>query len=142
MKITATENIEKALKERGYRCTSSRIALLKMLLKEARPLSIQEILELWSKQKPNQVTLYRALESLASTGMINRVDLNSGVARYEYTPNTHHHHLVCTNCKVLEDIATCSVSSLKNTILKNSKFTSIYSHTLEFFGLCNRCATN
>ncbi len=141
-KKAGTKTIVETLQTKGYRLTTGRIALLELLLEAGRPLNVREILESWKGHPLNQVTLYRALENLSDTGVINRVDLNTGTARYEYTPNKpHHHHLVCTKCDVVEDVESCTVSTLQKKVLSGSRrFKSIYSHNLEFFGICRSCA--
>ena len=141
-KKISVDMIANALKSKGYRRTSGRIALLELLLQEGRPLNVREILERSKTLPLDQATLYRALEDLSHTGIVSRVDLNTGTARYEYTPKRpHHHHLVCTKCKTVEDVELCAVSALQEKVLKDSgNFKSIYSHNLEFFGMCNRCS--
>jgi Fur family ferric uptake transcriptional regulator len=49
-------------------------------------------------------SVYRALETLAELGLVQRVDLGDGVARFEAasTGSDHHHHLVCDDCGRVE----------------------------------------
>ncbi len=138
---TEHENIGDRLRNAGSKATPGRIALLEFLEKSKRPLSIPRIAKgLHNTLSP--VTLYRALETLAGSGIIRRVDLGHSHAHYEFVMESgHHHHLVCTNCGAIEDIPTCDVEALGKKILKKSKtFVSIKSHSLEFFGLCAVCA--
>lgn len=129
------------LREHGFRVTSGRVRLLDVLQKASKPLSIQMIL---SKRNIglDQANLYRTLTDLADVGIVKRVDLNTGIAHFEYTPDRpHHHHAICTDCGTVEDTESCSLESLQKDILRDSsKFRSIYSHNLEFFGLCRSCS--
>ena len=45
-------------------------------------------------------SVYRALESLDALGLVQRIDLGDGVARFEpaHAGGDHHHHLVCDDC--------------------------------------------
>jgi Fur family transcriptional regulator, ferric uptake regulator len=45
-------------------------------------------------------SVYRTLELLRDHGLVNRIDLGDGVARYELTDphGEHHHHMVCDGC--------------------------------------------
>ena len=45
-------------------------------------------------------SVYRALEVLAELGLVQRVGVGEGVARYEpaLPSGEHHHHLVCDRC--------------------------------------------
>lgn len=128
------------LREHGFRVTSARVNLLKMLRKIGKPLSIQGILSEW-KNAPNQATVYRILTDLSNAGIVKRVDLHTGTAHFEYTPDRpHHHHAICTQCGTVEDIEHCSIDSVQKQVTSNlQKFTKIESHSLEFFGKCNRC---
>jgi Fur family ferric uptake transcriptional regulator len=47
-----------------------------------------------------RASVYRALELLHDHGLIKRLDLGDGVARYElaHPAGDHHHHLLCERC--------------------------------------------
>jgi Fe2+ or Zn2+ uptake regulation protein len=123
------------LRKRGFRITAGRVRLLRLLKKSAKPLSIREILALWEKA-PDQATLYRTLTDLADAGIVRRVDLNTGIARFEYTPDKpHHHHIICTRCGEVQDLETCPLPPRNKT----PGFKNIYSHNLEYFGICRSC---
>lgn len=133
--------IREQLRAKGFRITTPRIKLLKLLYRAEKPLSIQRILGSWKEDLPNQTTLYRTLSDLADAHVVRRVDLNTGTAHFEYTPERpHHHHIICTDCGAVEDIEKCSVDKLHGQMTQASRrFKSIYSHNLEFFGLCASC---
>lgn len=139
--VVTEKDFVEVLKSHSFRVTSGKINLLSVLNKAQKPLSVIQILELWKGKKPDQATLYRSLTNLANKGIIKRIDLNTGTAHFEYTPsNPHHHHLICSDCGTVEDVAICSIDTLENKIIKKSKaFKSIYSHNLEFFGHCTSC---
>ncbi len=129
------------LRAKGFRATPGRMRLLELLEKADEPLSIRDILKRAKSDLLDQVTLYRALESFSKSGIVRRVDLNNGIARYEYGLGKHHDHLVCTGCGAVEDVEKCAVSNLEASVVKSSRrFTSIYSHNLEFFGSCKSCS--
>ncbi|MHB1086230.1 MAG: Fur family transcriptional regulator [Minisyncoccota bacterium] len=129
------------LRDHGFRVTSGRVKLLDLLRKSGKPLSVQAILSKW-KGAPDQATLYRTLTDLANAGVVKRVDLNTGTAHFEYTPDRpHHHHVVCTDCGTIEDIESCGIGDIQKQVSKiSSRFKKIESHSLEFFGRCVQCA--
>ena len=45
-------------------------------------------------------SVYRALEQLVELGLVQRVEIGDGVARFEpsHGGGVHHHHLVCDDC--------------------------------------------
>jgi len=142
MKTKDTPVIEArtALRAQGFRITNARVKLLLLLRRVGKPLSIQEILQRWEKS-PNQATVYRMLSDLSDAGVIKRVATHVGTSAFEYTPNRpHHHHAVCTSCGAIEDIEHCFVDSTQKNVIKDlNMFSSLDSHSLEFFGRCNKC---
>jgi Fur family transcriptional regulator, ferric uptake regulator len=48
--------------------------------------------------------VYRVFDLLAAEGLLTRVDLGDGLARYEPSRpgGHHHHHLVCGDCGKVE----------------------------------------
>ena len=132
---------DKALREKGFRVTKGRLKLLALLEHSGQPLSIQQILTLWKGTPPNVTTLYRSLTNLNLSEVVRRIDLNTGIAHFEYTPDRpHHHHIICNDCGTIEEIAGCSLRALEKEIVHSSKqFKNISTHNLEFFGHCIRC---
>ena len=87
----------------------------------------------------NKTTIYRQLEKLEKENLIKPVSLGDRQTRYELNLHNHHHHLVCTNCKKVEDIFVHNdVKHVEDKIRKDKNF-QIQNHILEFFGLCAQC---
>lgn len=130
------------LQESELKATPRRLHLLSLLAKANKPLSAHEFKDIWKQGKTDVVTLYRALEALASAGIVRRVDLQHGHTDYELViSGEHHHHLVCTGCGTIEDFAECPIKPIERRALRgSSKFSSLQEHSLEFFGICNVCA--
>ncbi len=86
----------------------------------------------------NKTTIYRQLSHLKECGSIREVNFGDGKKRFELHVD-HHHHLVCTNCKKVDEIRIENdMSQIEKKIIRNKKFV-ISGHSLEFFGLCNTC---
>lgn len=130
------------LRETGLKATPGRIELLQFLRKEQKPLTVKEIVQ-GLRGALDQVTVYRALEALTLKGVIRKVDMRHPHAHYEMViGREHHHHLICTLCERVEDVAHCETGNLEYQVLRSSKeFTSIESHALEFYGVCKKCST-
>ncbi|MEK7612191.1 MAG: Fur family transcriptional regulator [Patescibacteria group bacterium] len=127
------------LQRLGLKATPQRLAILGLLFNSSLPLSIKGI----SKQLPHidPVTIYRNTSFLLEKGILRRVELRHGHAHYEIVKAQDHHHLICTACARVEEIAGCDIQILEDTILKKSKhFKSIHEHALEFYGLCKECS--
>jgi len=90
--------------------------------------------------KLNKTSVYRLLEKLADENLIKSVDFGDRKKRYELNLHNHHHHLICTNCNIVEDIFVHNdVKHVEEKIRKEKKFI-IKTHQLEFFGLCKECS--
>lgn len=131
-------NLNQNLRSRGYRSTRSRTAVLSAV--QARPRTVAEIHhEL--QQTDHQINLssvYRSLDVLNELGMIQEVHTGDGIARYERSDQSHHHHLICKRCGTIRDIQVCDEGLLKKAA-SVAPF-QIDDHRLEFIGVCGRCS--
>lgn len=133
-------SFEEVLREGGYKVTPGRVLLLKTLFGEEQPVTVS-YLEKKLKNAVDKVTLYRALESMVASGIVREVDFRHGHAHYELEAlRKHHHHIVCTNCGLVEDVACQTEPFVKQVAKKSKKFTTIADHSMEFFGVCKTCA--
>lgn len=123
----------------GIRKTPARVAILEFLDSSDFPVDIEQTIKYLRNKNlnTNKVTVYRTIEKLLQSGVINRIELGEGKYRYELQKN-HHHHLICTNCGKIEDASGDFIEDLQNKINKKSGFL-VKSHSLEFFGLCKGC---
>jgi len=135
------EEILKYLKEKKYRLTKKRNLILYFFLNSEKPLCVREIQDMFLKLNIsiNKTTIYRELFFLKKEGIIREVKLIDNVMRYEITPENHYHHLVCLNCKKIENvILEGDLDKQEKMILKTKKFKILY-HILEFYGVCSKC---
>lgn len=138
MCYTVEMNAPLLLRAAKLRVTPKRIRLLEVLHDAGRPLSVDV---LHGKVKDvDLATVYRTMETFVRVGLLREVRFRDAIVRYEFA-HGHHHHLVCTDCGVVEEIDACEVAPLENKVLKHSRrFKTISEHALEFFGLCKKCA--
>lgn len=132
-----TEESKVQLRTGGLKVTAARLDLLDILKHVKKPLSIKDMAR--HLGEVDLVTLYRNVESLENLGIVKQIALKDRQSYYELTAGEHHHHLVCTNCGRLEDIKIDEIT-LNKTFLKNHGFNKVTDHSLEFFGICNKCA--
>ena len=135
------ENFSDLLRKYNYKATPGRLAILKTLASSPKPLSVQNIYQKL-KSKTDKVTVYRTLEALADTDIVSKINFQRNHAYYELAEGReHHHHILCRHCGKIEDIQMHDLESLEKAALKKTKsFSSIKSHSLEFFGLCKKCS--
>jgi Fur family ferric uptake transcriptional regulator len=125
------------LRQQGFRSTQIREAILDLMLKSNKLLSCQEI-QKHLKLKANKTTFYRELQLLKDKRVIEELKLDDGVRRYEMS-SRHHHHAVCIKCRKVKCVElNKDIKSQEKEVEKNNKF-KIISHSLEFYGLCQKC---
>lgn len=134
----------------GYRITVPRQAILEVLSKTDEHLSAEDIYLKVHKvyEGIGLTTVYRTLELLVNMGLVFKFDFGDKRARYELSEGPkgerHHHHLVCTKCNRVIDY-TDFLDEEKELLDKTEKSLSkkynfaINSHSIQFYGLCDRC---
>jgi Fe2+ or Zn2+ uptake regulation protein len=128
-----------SLKAKNLKIMPARLKVLDILTHNKSPISIAQITARLPKGVFDTVTVYRAMETLLEVGLARQVLLNNRSALYETAERAHHHHLICRDCGVVEDVKRCNVEKITDRVLQNSNFSDITSHSLEFFGVCNSC---
>ena len=129
------------LREVGLKVTPARLGVLSVLKQSEFPLDVSAIGELLEKQRvhADPVTLFRVLHAFEKKGLVRAVHLHEGKFRYEYAHIPAHHHFVCEACGSISDVSNCTVSQMEQEIKRRIGAT-VKRHSLEFFGLCRRCA--
>ncbi len=138
-KVSANEEFSSLLHQAGFKATPTRLALLGLFHKTGKPLSIRYIQEHLSTKNTDQATVYRMVNALLQSGVVKYVDLKHGHGHYELASSSHHHHAICEKCGKIADVS-CDTKTLQAKILKSSGFSKINDHSLEFFGICDKCA--
>ncbi|MBP0019298.1 MAG: transcriptional repressor [Cyanobacteria bacterium SBLK] len=119
--------------------TRSQEKILSLLKVLNRPISAQDLYVELRNQKHNigLATVYRGLEALKLEGVVRVRTLGNGESLYNLVQRDRH-YLTCLNCGCSIPLAKCPVSQLEQELQQSYQF-KVYYHTLEFFGLCDRC---
>ena len=102
---TWIEHVDDVLVRAGLKHGGARQRVIDLLAHEACALSAVEIEEMLRDQgtPTGRASIYRVLDLLVDHGLVERVTVGQGLARFERThpDGEHHHHLVCEHCGVL-----------------------------------------
>ena len=135
----------KILSENGLKYTEPRRLLIEFLTEEEnKHLTPEEIYEKLNPDHPNLgiATVYRNLQNFENLGIVQRLSLGDGIARYELAElekDVHqHHHLVCIECGRLIEVKGDLLGELEKKIETLYNF-EILDHDLKFYGYCNKC---
>ncbi|MFC1846867.1 Fur family transcriptional regulator [Chloroflexota bacterium] len=129
------------LKQRGYRLTPQRRAVLGVINRSRGHLTPAAVYERVRRQYPKigLVTVYRTLELLTQLGFICRVHCGDNNRSYLLRRSFgHHHHLVCSGCDKVMDFTDCDLAEMEKKIAESTGF-RIESHLVEFTGRCSEC---
>jgi Fur family ferric uptake transcriptional regulator len=136
--------VEERLRGVGQRYTANRRALVETLLVAGGPVSIGDLL--LRKGSGPQSSAYRNLAVLEQADVVRRVITEDDFARFELDEGLteHHHHLVCSNCGRIEDVAIPanverSIGRTFDRLAKGAGFASV-DHRLDLIGRCRSCA--
>ncbi len=133
-------SLVQTLRSQGHRMTAARQALLGILEGSDRPLSVEELRTHLAQMRirVNKTTIYRELVFLKSQEVLREVELGDERKRYELVSDkAHHHHMVCNNCKSIEDVVVDE--ALERRWMPQPRSFRVNNHLLEFFGLCEQC---
>jgi Fur family transcriptional regulator, ferric uptake regulator len=85
-------------------------------------------------------TVYRVLDVLVDTRLVQRVDLGDGVARYEPLRDSveHHHHIVCDDCGRVEPFADERLERVLRDVEQSSGY-DVAGHDIVLRGACSSC---
>jgi Fur family transcriptional regulator, ferric uptake regulator len=97
-----SEHASAVLGSSGHRWGAARLAVVEVLSSHSCCLTARDIADELraSGQTTGIASVYRALDLLHDLGLVQRLDVGDGTARYEPADPSgeHHHHLVCDRC--------------------------------------------
>ena len=128
------------LREKGYKITPQRRAVLTALDTCGQFPTAQQILESVRKMQPDVSldTIYRNLTLLTELGIVHEVYRSAGNVYEIVEQGHHHHHLVCTECGKTECIDICPMNEIYEREAEKHGF-QVTGHIFEFYGLCWSC---
>jgi Fur family ferric uptake transcriptional regulator len=141
--VTWSEHALESLRGAGLKPGAARAAVVEVLSEQDCCLSAGRIHEEVRRRRPGVgiASVYRALETLTGLGLVHRIDLRSGGARYEpaLPSGDHHHHLVCGDCGKVEAFTDDELEHVIHTVSTAAAF-RVDEHEVVLRGRCRACA--
>lgn len=140
---TWAEHALAMLDEAGYRRGGARTAVVEALARHDCAVSALALEEELRRRKVHvgRASIYRALEVLEDLGLVQRFEVERGIASYERVNvnGHHHHHAICRRCGRMEPFED---RGLERAIAQVSDLVpfEIAEHDVVLRGLCERCA--
>jgi Fur family ferric uptake transcriptional regulator len=123
------------------RSTRQRAAIVALLDEVDGFRSAQELHDELRRRGKNigLTTVYRNLQALAGTDVIDTVRTDTGETVYRRcaVPD-HHHHLVCRQCGSAVEVSGSAAEAWATEVAAAHGFSDV-SHTIELFGTCAAC---
>lgn len=132
--------MNEALRQSGLAVTHQRLVIYEELMNMPGHPSPEAVYDRVRKKLPtvSLATVYNNIKAFVDHGLLREVSVHHGSLRLEN--NIHpHHHLICTRCKAIEDLADGDFEPirLKKPIPKGF---AVHRVSVEVLGLCQRCS--
>ncbi len=133
------------LSDAGYRRGGARRAVVELLSRQECALSAVEIEDLLrdSGRQVGRASVYRVLEELEELGLVSRLDLGTGTARFEAVGPAgahHHHHLLCEGCGDLVPFSDAELERVIGRVSQRLPY-AVSGHEVTLHGSCESCSS-
>jgi Fur family ferric uptake transcriptional regulator len=136
------DHVHSTLAAGGLKRGAARDRIIEVLAEQRCALSAIEIEDVLRarRQVTARASIYRVLELLVEHGLVERVVVGEGQARFEpIDPSRqHHHHLVCEQCGRLEAFDDPGLE-LAISRLSTRLGVRVQGHEVVLRGVCARC---
>jgi Fur family ferric uptake transcriptional regulator len=137
--VERPEPIIGILRERGYRITPQREAIVAEVMRAEGHITPQAVARRVQRRMPavNPSTVYRTLDLLEEVGVVQHSHVERG-AEYHRTGEGDHVHLTCSRCGTEDDLSMVEADSLRSLIEQHRGFLPDLTH-FAISGLCAAC---
>jgi len=134
-----TQDLIKIFRKNGYKATSQRLAICKLILSRKDHPSADKIYQELKKEYPtiSLTTIYNTLRILVELRLLQELGFNEGSIRYD--PDLELHiNLVCSKCGKIDDYKAENVTELWNAIISNLDVKPI-GQRIDIYYECEEC---
>jgi len=129
------------LNRSGFRTTNTRRKIVEAIYGLGKSFTVEELIQ--KLPDSGRATIFRNVKVMRDLGIICQVILDDGRSVYQLDfessiDSYHHHHLICSNCKNIQEFNSRELENILNTISDEMTF-QIDTHRLELFGYCSEC---
>jgi Fur family ferric uptake transcriptional regulator len=136
------EHAHATLEREGFRAGAARTRVVDALARQNCCATAQEIADELraGEARVGIASVYRALEVLDRLGLVHRLDVGDGTARYEaaHPGGEHHHHVVCDRCGRVAQFSDDGLEQAITTLSARLEF-AIDQHDVVLRGTCPNC---
>ncbi|HEX2093689.1 MAG TPA: Fur family transcriptional regulator [Longimicrobiaceae bacterium] len=130
------------LRQQGLPVTQQREVVADVVFNSTEHLSVEDI-ETRLRMRGERIgkaTIYRTMEILVRSGLVEEHDFGEGFKRYEHLfgQQPEHEHLICTHCGKVTEFQTPEVIRIQDEVAHRHGFLPTR-HRLEIYGICADC---
>ena len=130
------------LREQGLPVTSQREAVAEVVFGSDGHLSVDEIEQRLRARgdRIGKATVYRTLDLLVRSRLVEEHDFGEGFKRYEHRLSRQpvHEHLICMECGTVIEFRAKEIDAVEARVRDDHGFIPAR-HRLEIYGLCGEC---
>jgi Fur family transcriptional regulator, ferric uptake regulator len=137
----AEKTFAQFLEGKDLKLTSQRRTILRQAVRAEGHFTAEDLLRLSKKEDPtvSKATVYRTLELLTESNILQGQDFGEGRKSYERAiGRKHHDHFVCIKCGRILEFENDVIEGLQESEAKKAGFKIVY-HSLKLFGFCRNC---
>ncbi len=138
-RLKALDNSD--LKKAGLKITLPRTKILQ-ILENSRDhhLSAEDVYKILldSGDDIGLATVYRVLTQFEEAKLVTRHHFAEGHSVFEIDHGTHHDHLVCVQCKTVEEFFDPVIEERQQYVAQKAGY-MITDHNLNIYGICAKC---
>ena len=126
------DEIDDMLRDAGIRVTQQRRTVIAALVQSHDHPSAHDVYAR-AKLVDNSVsfaTVYRALATLADAGIVHRIAVDDGPARFEMAPETEHDHLVDVDSGEVLELASKELVAVKSRLAAELGYEILSQHSV------------
>ena len=137
---TRFTQLVKKLRQRGYRITPQRAAILKVLTESPDHPSVEQVYAAVSPDFPmtSLATVYKTINMLKEEGEVLELGFANESSRYDGSKPYPHPHLICVRCQRIIDPEIDQFDGLSRELAQKYGY-QILNQRVDFFGVCPVC---
>ena len=130
------------LRDQGLPVTQQREAVAEVVFASEDHLSVEDI-ELALRDRGERIgkaTIYRTLDLLVRSRLVEEHDFGEGFKRYEHRLSARpiHEHMICVECGTVTEFESNELYRIENRVRAEYGFVPVR-RRLEIYGLCKTC---
>lgn len=140
--MDAAARFSEYLARKRLRLTRERRAILEEMLQIRGHFDTDQLLMHFRRKGRgvSRATLYRTLARLVEAGLVHKIEMEHGQARYETMVGRHHHdHMICVACGRIIEFESREIERAQDEVCRKKGFT-MTGHMHQIRGHCAACA--